>query len=335
MAMVLNSINLSGQNYPSAWKQYTGDGYMSAIQYDKNLYGKSEADFMNCITDAARVGLAKQIQIKISDHAVLNKISVNGRSATTYSSSTEFSTELNIKSVEIKSYYNQLTKEGHAIAYINKSRAISTYIKEIRIIFNRINSAIAVSDTYISTGFKTKARAELNNIKGEFSKLDEPFFWLGIFDCPDYELDDLLAERMLLEQSLTRKLSALQHGINICVKCTADLFGTPYQQLAGDVKETLSNIGCSFCDDPKDADWVITVRSAAEEYNCMKIGGSSAYFSYIHANLSVFKTATGQKIYEGEITEKGSHTHNYNQAARDGYKKIARQISEILRQNIK
>ena len=44
---------------------------------------------------------------------------------------------------------------------------------------------------------------------------------------------------------------------------------------------------------------------------------------------------TGQKIYEGEISEKGSHTHNYNQAARDGYKRISKQISEILLKNIK
>ena len=139
----------------------------------------------------------------------------------------------------------------------------------------------------------------------------------------------------MLEQALTRKLSELQHGINIYVQCSADMFGVQYQQLSGDVKETLSSIGCNFCNDSYSADWIVVIRSAAEEYNHVNIGGNSAYFSYVHANVSITKTATGQKIYEGEISEKGSHTHNYNQAARDGYKRISKQISEILLKNIK
>lgn len=334
-AIALNSFNSPGQNYPSEWRQYTNDGYVSDIQHDNNSQGRSETDFRNYLTDIARTNLAKQIQIKISDHATLNKISIDGRSSTAYSASTSFKTELNVKLIETKSHYNSFTKEGYAIAYINKSRAASAYAKDIRIIFNKISSAIAVADTYVSTGFKSKARTELSNAKSEFGKLDEPFFWLGIYDYPDYELDDFLAERRLLEQSLTRKLSELQHGISICLKCSADMFGVPYMQLSGDVKESLSSLGCNFCDDSAAADWVIAIRSAAEEYNCVSAGGHYAYFSYVHANVSVFKTATGQTIYEGELSEKGSHTHNYNQAARDAYKKIVKQISDILKQNIK
>lgn len=326
---------LYGQNYPSEWKQYTTSGYISDIQHDKNLNGRTETDFKNYLTNIARTNVAKQIQIRISDCASLNKVSINGRSSTSYSSSTQFSTDLNIKLVEIKSYYNSFTKEGYAIAYINKAKAASAYVKEIRIIFSRISNAMAVADTYVSSGFKTKARTELEKAGYEFAKLEEPFFWLAIFDCPENELNVLLSERTALQQALTRKSAELQHGINIYIQCTADMFGVSYPQLSGDVKETLSSIGCNFCSGSIGADWIVTIRSAAEEYNHVNIGGSSAYFSYVHANLSITKTATGQKIYEGEISEKGSHTHNYNQAARDGYKKIAKQISEILLKNIK
>lgn len=325
----------SGQNYPSEWKQYTTTGYISDIQHDKNLYNRTETDFKNYLTDIARTNIAKQVQIRISDYASLNKVSLNGRTSTSYSSSTQFSTDVNIKLVEIKSYYNSFTKEGYAIAYINKAKASSTYVKEARIIFNRISNAIAVADTYISTGFKTKARTELENARHEFAKLEEPFFWLAIFDYSEYELGELLSERTMLEQSLTSKVAELQHGINIYVQCSADMFGVPYSQLSGDVKETLSSLGCNFCNDSYSADWVVVIRSAAEEYNHVNIGGNSAYFSYVHANVSITKTATGQNIYEGEISEKGSHTHNYNQAARDGYKRISKQISEILLKHIK
>lgn len=326
---------LMAQNYPVEWKQYTSDGYVSSIQSDNNQDNKLETDFKNYLINIARTNLAQQIKVKVSDYAQLNKVSINGNTGTIYSSTTSFSTDLNLKLVETKAYYNAFSQRGYAIAYINKNKAISSYEKDIRIIFNKVNNAIAVADTYIETGFKTKARSELENVKHVFRDLDEPFFWLSIFDYPEYELKDLLAEKTVLEQTLVRKLANLQHGINVYINCSADMFGVPYLQLSGDIKESLSSLGCNFLPSPSGADWVVTVRSAAEEYNKVSMGANSAYFSYIHANLSLVKTATGQKIYEGELSEKGSHTHNYNQAARDGYKNIVKQISEVLKNNIR
>ncbi|MBQ8423916.1 MAG: hypothetical protein IJY36_06630 [Coprobacter sp.] len=326
---------LFSQDYPPEWKQYVTTGYISDLQHDKNVAGRSETEFKKYLVDIARSNIGKQIQVRITDYATLNKVSVNGKSEVIYTSTTQFSTDLNIKLVETKSYYNSFTKEGYAIAYINKAQATSAYVKEIRLIYGRIDKAIAIANAYVTTGFKTKARTELNNAKEEFSKLEEPLFWLSIYDYPENKLEDLLSERIVLEQELEQKLLELQYGIGVYVQCSADMFGTAYSQLEGDVKEILSSIGANFAVTPNSADWVIAIRSAAEEYNCVNIGSNLAYFSYVHANLTITKNATGQKIYEGEISEKGSHTHNYNQAARDGYKRITKQISDILIKNIK
>ena len=326
---------LFGQESPLEWRQYTTTGYIYDIQHDRNTYRCPETDFRNYLTDIARTNVARQIHVRITDYASLNKVSINGISSTSYTASTRFSTDLNIKLVETKSCYNSFTGDGFSIAYINKSKAASVYVKDIRVIFNRINNAIAVANTYVSTGFKTKARSELENVENEFDRLEEPFFWLAVFDCPESELNGLLSESITLEQTLARRLAELQHGINVYVQCSADMFGQPYPQLQGDVKERLSAIGCTFCNDVHNADWIVKIRAAAEEHNCVSVGGNSAYFSYIHANLSIIKTITGQNIYEEEISEKGGHTHNHNQAARDGYKRIAEQISEILTKYIK
>lgn len=332
---VIGTSRLYCQNIPLEWEKYTSSEYVSDVQHDINLRDKSETDFKNYLVDIARANIAKQIQIRVTDYASLDKVSIDGKSSTSYTSSTQFSTNLNVKLVEVKSYYSSFTKEGYAIAYINKGSAVSTYIKDVQIIFSKIRNSLAIAETYVANGFKTKARTKLESTKNEIIKLNEPFFWLAIFDCSEYKLNQLLKERTILENTLADKLSELQHGINIYIQCSADMFGVPYKQLAGDVKKSISSIGCSFCNNAQSADWVITIRSAAEEYNQINIGGNSAYFSYIHANVSIKKTVTGQNIYEGEITEKGSHTHNYNQAARDGYKKITKQISEILLNHIK
>lgn len=256
---IVSSSVLFGQDYPSEWRKFTKSGYISDIQHDRNLSGRTETDFKNYLTSIARTNIGKQIQLRISDHASLNKSSINGRSYISYTSSTKFSTDLNIKLIETKAYYNSFTKEGYSIAYIDESKAISTYVKDVRIIYNKISNAIAIADTYVSTGFKTKARAELENARCEFSKLGEPYFWLAILNYPENDLKDLLLEKTSLEQTLTYKLSELQHGINIYVQCSADMFGTPYLQLEGDIKEPLSIIGCNFCNDANEADWIVTV----------------------------------------------------------------------------
>ena len=126
--LITSSSVLFGQNYPSEWRQFTKAGYIYDIQHDRNLSGRTETDFKNYLTDIARTNIGKQIQIRISDHAALNKVSINGRSFINYTSSTKFSTNLNIKLIETKAYYNSFTKEGYSIAYIDESKAISTYI---------------------------------------------------------------------------------------------------------------------------------------------------------------------------------------------------------------
>lgn len=136
--LITSSSVLFGQDYPSEWRRFTKAGYISDIQHDINLSGRSETDFKNYLTDIARTNIGKQIQIRICDLASLNKVSINGRSYISYTSSTKFSTDLNIKLIETKVYYNSFTKEGYSIAYIDESKAISTYIKDVRIIYNKI-----------------------------------------------------------------------------------------------------------------------------------------------------------------------------------------------------
>ena len=56
---------------------------------------------------------------------------------------------------------------------------------------------------------------------------------------------------------------------------------------------------------------------------------------YVDANVSVTKTATGQRVYENMFTEKGGHTHNYEQAARDAYKYVTPKICQTVEEQVK
>lgn len=69
------------------------------------------------------------------------------------------------------------------------------------------------------------------------------------------------------------------------------------------------------------ADWAITIKASSRQYNTMDFGSSVNYFSYVDAEIAVEKVVTNQRIYEDMLTEKGGHTHNFTEAARDAYKK--------------
>ena len=100
------------------------------------------------------------------------------------------------------------------------------------------------------------------------------------------------------------------------------------------IEGELSKMGVTFVSNAAQSDWAIYVDAPAREYRKNELGGTSSYFSYVDAGIIIDKTTTGQRIYEDQITEKGGHTMNFEQAARDAYKNIAPKISEIIKNQI-
>ena len=125
-----------------------------------------------------------------------------------------------------------------------------------------------------------------------------------------------------------------KNGINIYLSCKALMFGQNYNALKSEIQGELSQMGCTFMPGATNADWEIYITCIAREYNTVEIGGMKQYFVYVDANIIIEKTATGQRIYENAISEKGGHTHNYEQAARQAYRDISPKISVILKEQI-
>ena len=198
-------------------------------------------------------------------------------------------------------------------------------------LINNTSKAISIADNYISSGFKSKAKTELQNALAQFGNAGTPFFWLNVFGLDKQLLQQYLNRINGNEQNIKQKLADLEYGTTYCVVGDADLFGQKYVKLMNEVKGDLSASGCNFVDDAAKADYVITIKAKAREYNTFQ----GAYFTYVDAAISIDKKATGQRIYEDEISIKGSHTLSYKEAARDGYKRISKEITKLLKENIK
>lgn len=316
------TLTTVAQNYPSEWKKYTSDAYFHDIEDGTN---KQE------VLDLARTNLARQIQVKVNEVSQMDKLAVNGKTSILYQSTKTLSTDLDMNLSETKSYFSDDEGKYYVIAYINKENACNFYENEVKMLINNTSSAITTADNYINTGFKSKAKTELQNALAMFDNAAKPFFWLNVFGYDTYQLQQFLDRANGNLQVVKQKLADLEYGTTYCVVGDADLFGQRYAKLMNEVKGELSASGCNFVDDAAKSDYVITIKAKAREYNTFQ----GAYFTYVDAAISIDKKATGQRIYEDEISVKGSHTLGYIEAARDGYKRISKEITKLLKENIK
>lgn len=321
LLLLMGVVSLA-QKYPSEWRQFTSDGYFHDIES-----GTSKQSAL----DLARTNLAHQIQIKVKEVSQMDKQAINGRSNIIYRSSKTFSTDLDMSLTETKTHYNEAQGKYYVLAYIDKAASATYYENEVKMLISKADNSLTIADNYVSNGFKHKAKDELQKVSQLIDNAGRPFFWLNVFGLNEYRIQSLLKQIQTREQAVKQKISELEYGTTYCVVCEADLFGKRYVKLENEVKGELAASGCNFVDAPTTAEIIIRIQASARKYNEFQ----GAYFTYIDAAVTIDKTATGQRIFEDELSTKGAHTQGYNEAARDGYKQIKKDIVKLLKENIK
>lgn len=321
----------TAQDYPAEWKKYVGGRYLSDIQQGYNDRGMTEEAYKNYLADIARGNLARQLEIKVNDFATTSRHSVNGDVSINYESQLEISTQIKLKHVKTQMTYNTYTREGFAIAYIDKSAAARAYKNDIELIIADVEKSLANARNYKNNGLKTQAKGELNEALPTLQQANDLFFALTFFDeSTNYRY--LLNKCSNLEQSIKKLLTELDHAIVICVQCKADKYGVTYKNLGNEVKGVLSARGCSFTTDPTKADYVIKINATARKHAHSTFGNTTTYFAYVDASISITNKKS-QRIYEDVISVKGGSI-NYELAANDAYKKVSKQIGGAVSENI-
>lgn len=332
VCILVHVVVALAQNCPAEWRQYTGVGYISDVQQGYNNQGMTEVAYKNYLSDIARANLARQLEVKVRDFATTTRAAVNGDVSIGYQSSTNFSTELNLKYVKTLAKYNPLTREGYAIAFIDKSSAIRSYKNEIELIVSRADNALKTATSYKSSGFKNKAREELAEVLPEFNRTEDLFFALTFLDeSSNYRT--LQSRCSALQRKIKQMLADLKHATVVYVKCKADMFGMQYNSLLNEIKGVLSAKGCSFTADAANADYSVEVDASAREHAHSTYGSTTTYFAYVDASIKIYKVITSQRIYEDEIMVKGGSI-NYKAAARDAYKKVSKAVGDAISDNI-
>lgn len=295
------------------------------------------------LKDAARVEAVSTIRIHVKNLTKSNFYnesfeSLDGWSETikeTFRSSTTTSVDMKIPGLQIEAWRNPQTGTISAFAYVKKSTLIRQLEKQITVALTKVEMSLDQIDQLIATGQKLQARSAAENALPLFAEVDEAQKLLVAVDADATEETLMLPETRQLQQRLMAMVAQLKNALTICIQCNASIFGTNYPTLSSTLQGHLSKLGCNFVSDPSTADWVVEIQSQAREYNVMTMGNVSTYFVYVDASVSVTKTATGQRVYENMFSEKGGHTHNYNQAARDAYKYLTPKICQAVEEQVK
>ena len=321
-----HSFDLFAQSAPPTWEEFQSSNYFYSFQYGSNPDGMTSEDYLETLLTSAISGLARQIEVKVKETADLEKISKNGTSAISYSSSSTYTTDVKLNLVSTKTFFSKKDNIGYAIAYIDKSSASLFFKKEIEDKFSEAKRLYTNANDLLSLGYKEKSKKELTEAIKCFSMMDEAFYWLKLCGISSNDYTSLLEIRNDINVLVQQKIAQLGHDNAIYISCTADCFGSEYNQLEGIIKSKLYSEDRSFVSSRSSADWVITINASAREHNSVSYGSLSSYFCYVDATCKIYKVNTGQMIYEGAFSEKGGSTISYSESGKDAYTRIASKI---------
>lgn len=326
------------QEVGPGWEKYTTYEYMYSCQHDYNRSGVPETEFLSSLVRDARNELARQFEVGVKNSAILDKKAINGKTATSFSSFTEFSTDVTLRLCEVKTHYDN--GEGYAIAYINRIDARNYYLKELEQALSKIDNTIANAETLIASGSKIKARdEELKPVMTQFDRAGDALAWLGFFDISESKLNSLMEQCYSREQSVKKLLLRLEHATAIYLQCDADMFGSQYP-LATEIRGKLNSLGCQYVADSGLADWIVIASGTAEKFSEMPFTSYSGeakkmYVVNAFVNIVIKNALTGEIIFNDRIeaANKGKDS-DLTRAARQAYSSIVSQIENTLKEEL-
>lgn len=142
-----------------------------------------------------------------------------------------------------------------------------------------------------------------------------------------------LAELQETKRYLANKANQLRYTM-VYITCAANLFGEDYISFCEEINGALTDFDVSFVDDKESAEWVVSVTATTREHAKNELNGTTTYYAYADADLAIIKTATGKRVCQKRLSEKGGHIRSYAQAAQEAYKYLIPKISTAIKEQI-
>jgi hypothetical protein len=116
----------------------------------------------------------------------------------------------------------------------------------------------------------------------------------------------------------------------IYLMCNALTTSYTYTQLRGDIAGCLSEAGYTMVYNADQADWSIQIYGVTGKKKETSFGTTTWYFTEVTASLYIDRGAFKERVYENNLTLKGSYNTDYDDAALDAYRRLTPQICETI-----
>lgn len=206
-------------------------------------------------------------------------------------------------------------------------------IRSITYELGKVEGTIPQINMLIKKGEKVQAREMVDDALKQIEQIEQNQKEAASYG--DFEEEDLLIpQTQETKRFLVNKANQLKNAISIYISCDAKLFTQEYASLKNEIQGQLADLGCSYVENPEQADWVINISSSAREGNKMTTGNFTTYFSYVDLQLSIDKTANSKRVYQNTFNEKGGNNLSFERAAQEAYQELSPQISAIIKEYI-
>lgn len=119
----------------------------------------------------------------------------------------------------------------------------------------------------------------------------------------------------------------------ILVSTNAMALDADYPAMQSAIKGFLSDAGFKFTDNQELACWSVYVTAKA--YECAYSEDEQVYYSSVNACVKIENNISGEIVYENEISDViGYNIHSYAKAVPSAYKKLNKELGEIIVKNI-
>lgn len=330
-------------DYDMRQLEYPDSEYFTGYAEGAPMTGERQEVATQRLKDAARVEAVSTIRVHIINQSTNDLISQQLSNMegefwnvmNTFTSSTTTTVDMKIPGLQIEAWRDPQTGTIYAFAYVKKSTLIRQLEKQITVALTKVEMSLDQVDQLIAAGQKLQARSAAEKALPLFAEVDEAQKLLVAVDADATEETLMLNETRQLQLRLMAMVAHLKNALTICIQCDASIFGTNYPTLSSTLQGHLSKLGCNFVSDPSVADWAVMIQASAREYSTVLTGNIATYFVYVDATVSVRKAVTNQLVYEDMLTEKGGHTHNYHQAAREAYRYLTPKICQAVEEQVK
>lgn len=320
---------------PPAWLHaqvreagYPPETFFSEFTEGNLRPGESVSELLDRLKSDAQRGAAGNIRTLIN--AVVEKTNRQEtyghdfRFTSVYQDYTKQTIHADIVGIRTESYYDESRRWGYAFAYVHKSELATYYWSQIDRQLQQAENDLALAANFVNDGEKAKARKVCEEALQPLTNTEFASDLLAAV-CPGDTTGMQSSRYFQLKNRLLQTLVELEQSTYVCLQCTETNFGQRVRILEPELKRLLAVNQCSITDDPKEADFVITITAATRRHDGNAVFGDGvSRYSYADVEVEVFSNGKQKVVYGESLSQKNNGDGaTYESAGRNALKLAA------------